>query len=271
MPIDRAMAGGRAADRLGWAFASGYQAALRALVPALPEDTMAAFCVTEAEGNTPRAIRSTLRREGTGWILDGSKRWTTLGPSGALFLVAARDEAASGERVALRIAKVASTATGVRVEPMPPTRFVPEVPHAQLRFDAVRVAAEDLLPGDGYDLYVKRFRTVEDLHVNAAMLAYLIAEAIRLGWPNGWIERAVALVGVERALALDDPASAAVHVSLSGALSFSRVLMTEAEAEWAKTADDPGYARWQRDRELLGVAGKARAVRAERAWQRLRG
>jgi len=267
-PIDRAMAGGHAADRLGWAFASGYQAALRALVADLPADTMAALCVTEAEGNTPRAIRSSLRREGDGYVLDGSKRWTTLGPSGGLFLVAARDEAACGERVALRVARVASTAPGVRVESMPPTRFVPEVPHAQVRFDRVRVAAEDLLPGDGYDLYVKRFRTVEDLHVNAAMLAYLVREAARLGWPGEWIEQTVAVLRAARALALDDPAKPAVHIALAGTLALGRTLVAEAEGEWAKIVDDPGYARWQRDRELLGVAGRARSQRTARAWER---
>lgn len=270
-PIDRAIAGGHAADRLGWAFASGYQAALHALVPALADDRMAAFCVTEAEGNTPRAIRSALRRDGSGYVLDGSKRWTTLGPSGAVFLVAARDEAACGERVALRIARVDSAAPGVRVESMPPTRFVPEVPHAQVHFSGVRVAAADLLPGDGYDLYVKRFRTVEDLHVNAAMLAYLVREGSRLAWPKEWIERTIAVLSAERALALDDPAQAAVHIALAGALALGRSLIAEAEASWSKSAGDPGFVRWQRDRELLGVAGKARAMRTQRAWERTRG
>ena len=265
------MAGGHAADRLGWAFASGYQAALRTLVPALPDDRMAAFCVTEAEGNSPRAIRSSLRREGAGYVLCGSKRWTTLGPTGGLFLVAARDEAASGERVALRIAQVDSSAPGVRVEAMPPTRFVPEVPHAQLHFEGVRVAPEDVLPGDGYDLYVKRFRTVEDLHVNAAMLAYLVREAGRLAWPRDWIERIIAVLVSERALALDDPTLPAVHIALAGALALGKTLVADAETHWATTPDDAGFTRWQRDRELLGVAGKARAVRTERAWERLRG
>lgn len=265
------MAGGHAADRLGWAFASGYQAALRALLPTLPEDGMAAFCVTEADGNTPRAIRSSLKRDAAGFVLDGSKRWTTLGPSGGLFLVAARDEAACGERVALRIARVSSTAPGVRVEMMPPTRFVPEVPHAQLHFEGVRVAPDDLLPGDGYDFYVKRFRTVEDLHVNAAMLAYLVREAGRLAWPRDWIERTIAVLVAERGLALDDPMQTAVHIALAGALAVASTLMTEAEQNWARNADDPAFARWQRDRELLGVAGKARATRTERAWERLRG
>jgi hypothetical protein len=83
---------------------------------------------------------------------------------------------------------------------MPPTRFVPEVPHARLAFDGVAVAHEDVLPGDGYERYIKPFRSVEDIHVTAAVLAYLLAEAGRRGWPASWRERAlIALLGLRGA------------------------------------------------------------------------
>src|SRR5882762_6575046 len=68
-PFERAVAGGADADRVGWAFASGYQAALRALEPSLPDDAIAALCVTEAEGNFPRAIRTTLTPTEGGYAL----------------------------------------------------------------------------------------------------------------------------------------------------------------------------------------------------------
>ncbi len=45
---------------MGWAFAGGYQAALRALRPELPHDSMVALCVTEEAGNRPRDIRTTI-------------------------------------------------------------------------------------------------------------------------------------------------------------------------------------------------------------------
>ena len=71
---------------------------------------------------------------------------------------------------------------------MPATKFVPEVPHAQLRFENLRIRESDILPGDGYDQYVKPFRTVEDIHVQAAVLSYLMREGQRLSWPQGWLE-----------------------------------------------------------------------------------
>ncbi len=269
-PMDRAIVGGFSADRLGWAFASGYQAALHALFPEVPEDRIAALCVTEADGNSPKAIKSALRREGNEWILNGAKRWTTLGSEGALFFVAARDATASGERAVIRVVRVASDAPGVTAQAMPATRFVPEVPHAQLRFDDVRVPAGALLRGDGYADYVKRFRTVEDLHVNAAVLGYLVREARRLAWPAQWIEQALALLEALRALAAEDCGTPAAHIALAGALAWNAGLIAQTEAHWSEAGDEPARKRWVRDKELLGVAAGARAQRTARAWERLR-
>jgi len=270
-PMDRAIVAGFSSDRVAWAFASGYQCALAALFPSLPEDALAALCVTEEEGNYPRAIRATLKRAASGWRLDGAKRWTTLGPQGALFLVLARDAEVEGERPALRVARVPSSAPGVRVEPMPATRFVPEVPHARLAFDAVPLGEDALLPGDGWALYAKPFRTVEDAHVNAGVIGYLLREARRLAWPQGWIARAAALLLALRALAAEDPSRAQTHVALDGILETAAALRDEAATHWNASPADAARARWLRDRDLLAVASSARAQRSASAWRTLTG
>ena len=266
--IEQAIVGGFVADRVGWAFASGYQAALHALFPDAPANRLCAFCVTEADGNSPKAIRSSLKKNGSAWILNGAKRWTTLGPEGSLFFVAARDEAARTDRPSIRLVSIASGAPGVKIQSMPATKFVPEVPHAQLQFENVKVDA--LLPGDGYDLYVKPFRTVEDIHVQAAVLAYLMREAQRLSWPEHWIERLSALLAALSTLSNMPASHAETHIGLAGALAISAGLIEECEAFWLKSASNPAALRWQRDRELLTVAGKAREQRTKRAWEKLR-
>ena len=67
--IDRALVGGAYADRLGFAFASGYAEALRFLVERAARSTtssttttstISALCATEHAGNHPRAIRTAL-------------------------------------------------------------------------------------------------------------------------------------------------------------------------------------------------------------------
>ena len=269
-PIHQAIVGGFVADRVGWAFASGYQAALRALFPDAPADRICALCVTEADGNSPKAIKSSLRKDGDHWLLNGMKRWSTLGPDGSLFFVAARDEAASGDRVSIRIARVDSKIAGLKIEKMPATKFVPEVPHAQLRFENLKVKEAEILPGDGYDEYVKPFRTVEDIHVQAAVLSYLMREGQRLSWPQHWLERLSALLAALGKIADMPAAHAETHIALAGALAIGAGLIGETEDFWLKSASDPAALRWGRDKELLKVAGQARELRTRRAWEKLR-
>jgi alkylation response protein AidB-like acyl-CoA dehydrogenase len=270
-PAALAIAGGFAADRVGWAFASGYQAALRAMVPDLPHDTLAAFCVTEADGNRPRDIRTLIAAQPDGTLrIDGAKRWTTLGPSSTLLLIVGALPAAAGAaRPTLSVARVPVPTPGLVLQPMPPTRFVPEVPHAQVLLHDVRVSADALLPGDGYDTYVKPFRAIEDLHVTLAVLAYLLREGRARRWPAAFNEQLVAALSLLLRLASEDARAATTHVELAGALRFAHRLYADADPLWVAAGDDPAAQRWQRDVPLFAVAGTAREQRAARAWERL--
>lgn len=271
-PAARAIAGGFAADRVGWAFASGYQAALHALVPDLSHDTLAAFCVTEAQGNRPRDIRTTITPQADGMLrIEGAKRWTTLGPSGTvLLIVGALAGASDAKRPTLRVAQVPVPTPGLVLKVMPTTRFVPEVPHAEVLMQDLRVSAGALLPGDGYDRYVKPFRTIEDVHVTLAVLAYLLREARARHWPAVFTEQLVATMVLFSELATEDAHAATTHVALAGALHVAHRLYADAQSLWAAAGeDDPAGMRWQRDAALFEVAGTARRQRAQRAWDRL--
>src|SRR4051794_5502756 len=68
--VERAVIGGARADRVGHAFALGYACALEALAG----EGSAAFCVTEAGGNHPRAIETQL----VDGRVTGRKAWATL-------------------------------------------------------------------------------------------------------------------------------------------------------------------------------------------------
>jgi acyl-CoA dehydrogenase len=270
-PVALALAGGFAADRVGWAFATGYQAALRRLLPGLPADTVAAFCVTEEAGNRPRDIHTTFKPQPDGLLrVDGAKRWTTLGPASTLLLVVgALPTGDDSARPTLRVARVATSAPGVSLQPMPPTRFVPEVPHARVLLQGVAVDAADLLPGDGYDGYVKPFRTIEDVYVTVAVLAYLLRESRARAWPPAFRETVVAALQLLVSLADGDLQAPAVHLALAGGLHLAARVYGEAGPLWAAAGDDSAAQRWQRDAALFQVAGQARQLRAERAWQRL--
>lgn len=271
-PAVLALKAGFDADRVGWAFAGGYQAALRALWPELPHQTMAALCVTEAGGNRPRDIRTTITLQGDGGLrIDGAKRWTTLGPISSVLLVAGLWPApVDAQHPLIRLVAVAVPSPGLTLTPMPATGFVPEVPHAQVLLEGVRAGSAALLPGDGYDRYVKPFRTIEDVHVTLAVMAYLLREARARGWPAALREELVGLLCLLLGLAHDDASSATTHVALAGALHWAQRLYGDATTQWAAGSADAAAQRWLRDLPLMQVAGTARAARAERAWARMK-
>ena len=76
-PFELAVRAGQAADRLAWAFAGGYQAAIRALLPHVHGSATASLCATEPTGNRPRDIQTTLSTAPDGSLrLSGHKRWS---------------------------------------------------------------------------------------------------------------------------------------------------------------------------------------------------
>jgi acyl-CoA dehydrogenase len=269
-PIDRSVLAGFLADRLGFAFAGAYQAALRVLGPALPDRALVSFCVTEPGGNHPRAIATRLTpRSGGGFTLSGTKRWSTLAPLADALLVVASEGADAEGRKQLRLVKVDARAPGVTVTTMPAPPFMPEVPHGALALDGVEVERAAVLPGDAYQTHVKPFRTVEDVHVHAAVLGYVLSVARRHGFPREAVERLVAAVVAARALAALDPAAAETHVALAGFLAQQARVLGELAGAWV-AVDGAERARWERDRVGLGsVAAQVRERRRERAWEML--
>lgn len=258
-PVDDALLGGLAADRLGFAFVAGYRAALARLFPTVRG--AAALCATEEGGAHPKAIQSTLRAEGDDFVLDGTKQWATLANDADVLLVLAT-LGAWGGRQQLRIAVVPADAPGVERTPMPPTPFVPEVPHLRLRFTGVVVT--EVLEGDAWERYVKPFRTVEDLHVLAAAVGHLVRVGREQGWPQASMQALLTLAASLRSLAMEDPTEPGVHIAM--AELFGMLERVTASAPWT-----PGevHNRWLRDAPILQIAGKARGARLEAAWRRI--
>ena len=272
-PVGLALRGGFAADRVGWAFAAGYQSALRQLIQVnggtVDDHELLAMCATEAGGNRPRDIETRLVDNGPGGItVTGRKTWTTLGSACTGLLVVGRVDGGENDRPALKIARVDTHAQGVSLVKKPPLDFVPEVPHVAAVFDGAE--AEALMPGDGYSDFVKPFRTVEDTFIALAVQAWLVREGRARGWPRSFLESLTASLAGLAAVAAQPAGAPATHVALAGALARTNDLYQQADALWADERDAAAE-RWRRDRPLFQVAGKPRAMRAQRAWESLGG
>ncbi len=270
MPVDRAVIGGFLADRTAYAFAAGYESGLRRLVPSLPQKAIVSFCITEEKGGHPSTIRSSLRETDPGGarILNGNKRFITMADEAELLLVAASTGASPDGKNRIRMALVKRNAPGVDVTAMKGLPFVPEISHGTVSFTNVSVDDDDVLPGDGYSGYIRPFRTIEDLHIFAAVAGFIFRIASLHGWPRAVREETASLITATRALALEDPSSPAVHIALGGLHRQIRALLESVSGYW-DMVDEKTRARWERDRELLSVAETARTRRLESAWSRL--
>lgn len=266
--VERAALVGLAADGVGWAFAGGYQAALAMLDPnSTRNGALAALCATEEAGGHPRAIRTSLSpRTGGGWTLSGRKTWVTLGAEADVLLVVASTGEGVDGRNRLRVARVPSTRAGIAFEARAALPFASEIAHARATFDSVEVGGEELLSGDGYDAALKPFRTIEDVHVSAALLGWSIGVARANGWERAWIEEAISLVVLLRAVNSAPPSRAETHVALAGTMMSTHRLLDA--AAWPRT-DTSTRERWKRDRPLLDVASSVRAARGDAAWREL--
>jgi acyl-CoA dehydrogenase len=250
---ERAVRGGLAADRLAWAFVGGYASALRSLVPSLGPG-WPALCATESGPVHPARIATRVE----GGRLTGRKGFVTLGDRADTLLVlavAGREQV----RADLRLVRIDARAPGVAIRSLPPIPLIPEVGHAEVTFDG---AAGDVLPGDGWADLVKPFRTVEDAHVHAAVLGWLVRVGRLSGWPAAIVERAAFLAVGAVAVAAADPKAPAAHLALAGAIAATRELVDA--APWDR-CDPEIRARFERDR-ALDVATKARDARRLVAW-----
>ncbi|MFZ5570217.1 MAG: acyl-CoA dehydrogenase family protein [Thermodesulfobacteriota bacterium] len=272
VPVDRAVIGGFIADCTAYAFAAGYGAALQALVPGLPGDKIACFCITEEGGGHPRFIKTSLAPAGGGaeggkrWTVTGRKKFITCAAEADLFLVAASTGPSPDGKNQIRMVTVRRETPGIEIQLMRNLRLVPEISHGEVFFREVSVQAADLLPGDGYLEYIKPFRTIEDLHVSAAILGHLFRKARRHAWPREIREAIIGAIVSVRALATSDPGLASVHIAVHEALGRIKELLVRLEPLWdrigGKEKED-----WDRDKVLMSIADTARTRRIETAWK----
>lgn len=269
--VERALWGGFHADRLGYAFAAGYEAALGRLFEhaGAPRPAGAvSLAATEPGGAHPRAIATRLEPEGSSFVLRGQKTFATLASAAdELLVVASRGTTPDGKND-LRVVRVRRDAPGVVVADRPPIPYAPEIPHAVVTLDGVAVDAAAVLPGDGYTAWLKPFRTIEDVHVLAGVVGYLAGVARAHAWDRAILAELVSL-GVSLVdVGARDPSAPLTHVTLAGLFSSARRLVASLEDPW-RAADAAERERWQRDLPLMLVAENARTKRTETAFAAL--
>jgi acyl-CoA dehydrogenase len=135
----------------------------RWLRPLVAGEIRSFFSMTEPEvpGSDPTTLRTTARREGDEWVIDGHK-WFSSGADGAAFgiVMAVTDPEAEPHRRASQIVVPAETPGVEVVRPIPVMGHAGSgwSTHCEVWYRGVRVPVENTLgePGDGFRIAQKR-------------------------------------------------------------------------------------------------------------------
>lgn len=146
------------------------------LKPAMSARTRVAYCLTEAEaGSDVSGIRTTARRDGEGWILNGSKIWIHNAPVADIGFVLAKTDKEAGHR-GMSIFIVDLNAKGVERGPKEHKMGQRASQVGALHFDNVVMGPESLLGEEGRGFHMM-MGALDKGRVGIASLAVGIGQA----------------------------------------------------------------------------------------------
>ena len=120
-------------------------------------EILAAYALTEAgSGSDSAAMRTTARRDGADYVLDGSKRFITNAAVAGLYTVFAKTDPAAGHSGISAFVVEADT-PGFEVARLEPKMGISGSTTGELTFDGARVPAENLLgqEGEGFKIAMR--------------------------------------------------------------------------------------------------------------------
>jgi acyl-CoA dehydrogenase len=111
-------------------------------------ETVAAFALTEpGAGSSPADLRTSARRDGGEWVIDGRKRFITNAPVADLFVAFARTREAAPKDPGIAVFLVPAKTPGVTVGPKDAKMGQEGAWTADVVFDSVRLPASALVGG----------------------------------------------------------------------------------------------------------------------------
>jgi acyl-CoA dehydrogenase len=123
----------------------------KAYLPRMSEGSLiGSFALTEAEaGSDPAGLRTSARRDGDGWVINGGKRYITNAPLADVFMVFARTDPAERGGRGISSFVVDKSTPGVTVGPHDKKMGQSGAWTAEVFFDDVHVPADALIGEEG--------------------------------------------------------------------------------------------------------------------------
>ncbi|MDH6591503.1 butyryl-CoA dehydrogenase [Variovorax sp. TBS-050B] len=124
------------------------------LEPLAQGQMLGAFCLTEPQaGSDASSLRTTARRDGDGYVIDGVKQFITSGKNGQVAIVIAVTDKGAGKR-GMSAFLVPTDTPGYQVARLEDKLGQHSSDTAQINFDGCRIPAENLIgqEGEGYKI-----------------------------------------------------------------------------------------------------------------------
>ena len=124
------------------------------LEPLAQGQMLGAFCLTEPQaGSDASSLRTTARKDGDGYVIDGVKQFITSGKNGQVAIVIAVTDKGAGKR-GMSAFIVPTDAPGYNVARLEDKLGQHSSDTAQINFDSCRIPAENLIgaEGEGYKI-----------------------------------------------------------------------------------------------------------------------
>ncbi|QFZ83151.1 MULTISPECIES: acyl-CoA dehydrogenase family protein [Variovorax] len=124
------------------------------LEPLAQGQMLGAFCLTEPQaGSDASSLRTTARKDGDGYVIDGVKQFITSGKNGQVAIVIAVTDKGAGKR-GMSAFIVPTDAPGYNVARVEDKLGQHSSDTAQINFDSCRIPAENLIgaEGEGYKI-----------------------------------------------------------------------------------------------------------------------
>jgi hypothetical protein len=246
----------------------------RYLSPLLRYDISCAYALTESEAGSDLAnLRTTARRDGADWVLDGEKMWIHMAPRADFAAVLARTDPAAGHR-GMSILLVDLNARGVerlRAEHKMGQRASPV---GGLRFSGVRLPAGALLGPEGRGFHMM-MSVLDKGRIGIAALALgilqrALEESVSYAKQRVQFGRPIAEQQAIRFLIADmaKDAHAARLLVRDAAQGMDAGRRVTLEASMAKCfASDAAVARTADAVQIHGGSGYIRGVTVERLYR----
>lgn len=197
---------------------------------------LAGFCLTEpSSGSDAASLRSTARRDGPGWIIDGTKLFVTNARYAPFLIVLARVGAAAGAgrpHAGITAFVVPTDAPGLTIGPPEKKMGLLASETSTVTFDATRVGADAMLGAEG-----EAFAQVAMAGLDSGRIG-IAAQAV--GIARGALERACSYAQERRQFGKPIASFQAIRFSLADARTqLEAARMLTLRAAWRKDAGLP--------------------------------